>query len=144
MLSDRKSILILKKSPVKVEDKATQDGNSNNKYSVEKENIVNKAQTTNDKSQNNKFIKFICLIITDILFIWIGNVNITSNKNVAKITESDSKLNQTFCHNWKSLHTNTWNNDLIENEGYNNNNNTVKLRNYSQNYTNRIFLSLKI
>ena len=107
--------------------------------------MVNKEYPTNDKSQCKRFLKFICLIITAILFIWIDNVNITSNENVAKITESDSKLDQTFCHIWKSLHTNTWKNNLIENEGcYNNNNITEKLRNYGKNYTNRIFLSLKI
>ena len=64
-----KTILILKKSPVKVEDKATQDGNSNNKYSVEKENIVNKAQTTNDKSQNNKFKVYLLYNNSDVIHL---------------------------------------------------------------------------
>ena len=66
------------------------------------------------------------------LFIWISNVKITSNENMPKIVESDSKVDQTFCPIWKSLHTNTWNNNLLTgNEGYYNNN-TEKLRNYSK------------
>ena len=133
--------MILKRSPA-IKNTATQDESSNKEYSLEKEKMVNKEYSTNEKSQNNRLIKFICLIITAVLFIWIDNMNITSNENVAKITESDSKLDQTFYHIWKSLHTNTWKNNLIENEGcYNNNNNTEKLRNFNKNYTNRIFLS---